>query len=156
MNHTAQHIIHKLGLQQHPEGGYFKEIYRNRTEINNRNMATSIYFLLHDEEKSHFHKLTSDELWYYHEGHPLKVHMITPDGSYHYKILGSLTEGDCLPQLVIPAGTIFGAEMIDKTGYCLMGCMVSPGFHFDDFYLYTTSELQQKFPAHTNIIEHLT
>ena len=87
-----QYYISKLGLEPHPEGGYFKRTFESQEQITDQELTvhfegkrmlyTSIYFLLTSNDVSHFHRLQSDELWYYHAGSPLSVHMIDENGEY--------------------------------------------------------------------------
>lgn len=158
---NAQFWINKLQLQPHPEGGYFREIYRNnfkvvRTDTQEiKNAATSIYFLLGEQDKSHFHRLKSDEIWYFHQGNPLKVCMFSVEGKYTETILGcNIEKGEQL-QIILPIGTIFGAYPL-YGGFCLMGCMVNPGFDFSDFELFKRDELLSMFPENHEIIKNLT
>ncbi len=154
----AQYWINKLDLKPHPEGGYFKEIYRGKTMIELtgydglRNTATSIYFLLDKQDKSHFHRLRSDEIWYYHEGVPLTVCMFDAKGNYGETMLGKNVEKGEKLQVIMEAGTIFGAWHPNENGYTLMGCMVSPGFDFKDFELVEKSKLLKFFPDKKEII----
>ena len=153
-------IIKFLDLIKHPEGGYFKETYRSEevyeSNQGSRNLSTNIYFLLKSGQKSAFHRLKSDEFWYYHEGSSLEVFIIHPDGKLEERILG----GDCLsshePQLLLPKGTWFAARCKDESSYTLISCSVAPGFHFDDFELAERKELQNKFPQFHTLIAELT
>lgn len=155
---SAAYWIQKLKLTQHPEGGYYRETYRSqekvRTKVGIRSSATSIYFLLEGENISHFHQLTSDELWYYHHGSSTIIHMIDQDGNYNTEKLGR--DHDTALQILIPAGVIFAAEVEDKKSYALMGCVVSPGFDFADFKLYAKNELLALHPEHEAIIKRFT
>jgi uncharacterized protein len=157
--------IHYLNLQPHPEGGWFSEIYRNPEQISDkelttkysgtRNLATSIYFMLAYENISKLHRLKSDELWYFHYGSPLKVH-IFHNKEYKTIIMGTdILKGQQL-QLIIPAGAIFGAEIEENHGFTIVGCMVTPGFHFNDFELLTYMQVLELYPNHSKIIERLT
>ncbi|MEQ8469772.1 MAG: cupin domain-containing protein [Marinoscillum sp.] len=157
---SADFWIDQLNLEAHPEGGYYKEVYRNPGNIQimeeggTRNLATSIYFLLKHKDKSHFHQLKSDELWYFHKGQPAVVHILEA-GGYRREILGSdISKGHSL-QVVIPRESIFAAEVLDSAGddYTLMGCMVNPGFDFKDFRMVEAEELHTKFPEHQTLIE---
>lgn len=162
---TSTSFIQQLNLLPHPEGGYFREIYRNEKEVpgnllseqysGNRNLATSIYFLLESGQVSKLHQLKSDEIWYYHTGSPLHVHIFSGK-NYKKLTLGPDVEKNQKLQIIIPAGSIFGAEVILQQSFTLMGCMVSPGFHFDDFRLVTGNELYSSFPEHKSIIKNLT
>lgn len=153
---SADYWIEKLGLQAHPEGGYFRELYRSDLtqtfEMGQRNLATSIYFLLCQEEKSHFHQLTSDELWYFHAGGPASVHIFDHSG-YRNVHLGLDLEAGQLPQILLPRKCIFAAEVLDKSNYTLTGCVVAPGFDFQDFRLVPKRELLADFPEYAALIE---
>ena len=162
----APQWIAKLNLQPHPEGGYFREIYRSAEELDGitlkdkrkgtRNLATSIYFLLYSGEKSFFHRLRSDEIWYYHAGSPFNIYCIDEQGNSRNILLGSLPEMHQVPQVIIPAGTIFGAMVLENNSYSLAGCMVTPGFSFDDFELMSREYLLDKFPRERDLIIKLT
>ena len=80
--------INHLNMSRHPEGGYYKEIFRSEKLVDNDKSAmTSIYYLLENEDKSAFHRLTSPEVWYYHAGYPLMLHVIYPDGRFGYALV---------------------------------------------------------------------
>jgi hypothetical protein len=158
MHPRAQELIEHFQLTPHPEGGYYKEVYRSSQEFNDkkRNYLTSIYFLLVDNEVSHFHRIKSDECWYFHEGEALSIHSITPDGRHQSKDLGLNVAKHEDPFHLVPAGTIFGSHIKNQVGYALVSCAVSPGFHFDDFELFTQDELSALYPQHDQIIRKLT
>ena len=148
-----QKWIDFLDLEPHSEGGFFKQTFHSSTTVQNeegkeRFLYTSIYFLLRSEDRSHFHRLKSDELWYFHAGSPLTVHMITEDGRYETKKLGLNTERGEYPQVLVPKNTIFGSTVDDPKTYSLVGCLVSPGFDYNDFELFTQEELLKKYPEH--------
>lgn len=152
---TAEYFINKLGLLPHIEGGYYKEIYRSALTTGDRSLCTTIYFLLQGEQVSHFHQLTADEIWFFHYGDALLVHQIDAAGNLTAQKLGNkLDEGET-PQLLIPAGSIFASEMTNKNSFVLVSCMVSPGFEFDDFKLFSKAELTEKYPAHHTIVARL-
>ena len=152
--------IDNLNLHPHPEGGYYKEVYRSQDSfkpvgfVGERNYMTSIYFLLEAGSVSHFHSINSDELWYFHAGDSLSVHVIYPDGKLDTLKIGRNVEDGELPQVVVPAGTVFGSK--SNGNYSLVGCVVSPGFDFQDFKLFRTSELIKSYPKHRQIIEVLS
>ncbi len=163
---TSEKIIKKLDLIAHPEGGYFKEVYRSEEEIkieglperyeSTRCFGTSIYYLLEGEQFSAFHKLQSDETWHFYLGSPILLHLINKEGKYSNVILGQKVEEDELLQFTIAHGTWFAAEVKDKSSFSLVGCTVYPGFDFADFEMCNKEELLKKFPQHKNIIEKLT
>lgn len=161
MIRNADYFIKSLDMIAHPEGGYFKECFQSDENIkvnhtnDSRHLWTSIYFLLRTGEVSNFHILESDEMWYYHSGSPLTIYMISPNGELITKQLGLNIEKGESPQVLVPKGYIFGSSM-NEDGFALVGCMVSPGFHFDDFKLFSRSDLMSKYPEHENIIEKLT
>jgi predicted cupin superfamily sugar epimerase len=148
-------IVERLNLQQHPEGGYYREYYRSSivvpTERGERSAATSIWFCLPVGVISHLHRLSNDENWYWHEGGPVTVHIIHPDGRYESVELGP---PPYTYAAVLPAGTWFGAETSGTD--VLVSAMVAPGFAFEDFELGTREELIQYFPQHESLITRLT
>jgi uncharacterized protein len=157
--------VSKLGLTPHPEGGYYKSTFVSDEQITDielsvnfegeRKLYTSIYFLLPSEEVSHFHRLKSDELWYYHGGSPLTIHVIHENGEYEELKLGLDLEKGEVPQILVKKNSIFGSSVLEKDTCSLVGCMVSPGFEFRDFELFTQKELLKKYPQHQEIIMKL-
>jgi len=156
----AQKWINQLELVPHPEGGYYKSTYKSdilvEREQGKRALYTSIYFLLRSEDISHFHRLQSDELWYFHAGSSLTIHMITPEGEYQEVSLGLDIEKGEVPQFVVPKHTIFGSSVKDANTFSLVGCMVSPGFDFLDFELFLQDDLLAEYPNHSEIIRKMT
>ncbi|PLX11659.1 MAG: hypothetical protein C0598_07830 [Marinilabiliales bacterium] len=157
---SANYFIEKLKLIKHPEGGWYKEVYRSEEfiDINSlderfsseRNLSTSIFFLLEKNEFSAFHKIKSDEIWHYHSGSSLKLHMITPEGKLIEKKLGLDIENNEFPQVVVPHGYYFAAKTEGE--FTLCGCTVSPGFDFSDFEMPNSESLTEMFPAQAEII----
>lgn len=162
----ANLLIQELNLATHPEGGYYKETYRSfglipkdslPKEFNgDRNYCTNIYFLLKSENISAFHKINQDETWYFHEGSPIKIHQIAPDGTYSFVILGNDVLANQKFQHVVPAGYWFGATVEVNNSYSFVGCSVAPGFDFNDFVLAEQHELINLYPQHAQIITQLT
>jgi predicted cupin superfamily sugar epimerase len=158
--------INKLGLQKHPEGGYFKEVYRADESIlkehlparysGERSFATSIYFLITSESFSAFHKIKSDETWHFYYGSPLTLHIIDKSGNYTEINLGNNPDEGEVLQFTIPHGNWFAANVNENNSYALLGCTVAPGFHFDDFELGKKDELARKFPQHEKLIKKFT
>lgn len=157
--------VTKLGLTPHPEGGYYKRTFEANESITDnelsvtyegeRKLYTSIYFLLTSEDVSHFHRLKSDELWYYHAGSALTVHVIHENGEYEALKLGINLEMGEAPQILVKKNSIFGSSVMEKDTCSLVGCMVSPGFDFQDFEMFTQDELLQDYPQHEEIIRKL-
>ena len=161
--HSAEFWIQHLDLKPHPEGGFYKEVYRSGIEMGKdvmpfvfsgtRRLATSIYYLLRSGEISKLHRLKSDELWYYHFGSSLKIIMINQEGQKVTKLLGPKLDRAEQLQVIIPAGTIFAAEITEQNSYSVFGCMVSPGFEFEDFELFSKEDLIQAYPKQAALIE---
>lgn len=160
----ACRCLEQLCMCQHPEGGYYAEAYRAAGMVSGdslpghagpRSFLTSIYFLLPPGDVSRFHRLLSDEIWYYHGGGSLTIHCLNREGAYEARVLGpDLSAGQSL-QIAVPAGVWFGA-IPDGLEACLAGCAVAPGFDFADFELAARYDLLQQFPQHKTIIELLT
>lgn len=158
--------IERLRLEPHPEGGYFRETYRSPVVIDRsdladlddgpRSVATSIYFLLTSENFSALHRLRSDEIWNFHAGNSLTVHVIHPDGRYQALRVGLEPETGATPQAVVPAGCWFGSTVEEPAGYALVGCTVAPGFDFADFELADRADLLKQYPRHADLIRRLT
>ncbi len=156
---NAQFLIKTLQLLPHPEGGYYKETYRSDRRISvdgrERNVCTAIFFLLENHQKSHFHRIQSDELWFFHQGEPLEMVMLQ-DQKAHTVLLGNNLEEGESPQIVIPANTWFAAKIKRSTGYALVSCSVAPGFDFSDFELADEKELLQDYPHLKTVISNYT
>ena len=166
MTKNAYYWIEKLNLQQHPEGGCFREIYRSEETIKqhalperfdgDRSIATSIYFLLRSSEISAFHRIRSDELWHFYTGSSLTIHVINRAGDYSQVHLGRDFEKVEVFQAAIKRGVWFGATVNDPETFTLVGCTVAPGFDFHDFEMGERDKLIEKYPKHREIIEKLT
>lgn len=163
---NAQYWIEKLNMNKHPEGGYFKETYRSHETIGReclpkryndaRAYGTAIYFLLETDNISAFHKIKSDELWFFHTGDPVEIYLLQQDGLITLKLGHDPEQGETL-QAILPAQTWFAARpQKGQYGFSLMSCTVNPGFDFDDFELAKRQELEQAFPAHKNLIRKLS
>lgn len=154
---TKEEIIKNLKLQPHPEGGYYRETYRSETDCKEgtRSTCTVIYFLLTSENCSKFHRIKSDEMWYFHAGSPLIVHTLTSKGHIQEIVGNNILNGET-PQLLVPKNTIFGSTVKDNNSFSLVSCSVSPGFEFNDFELFRTEELVSLYPEHKHIITQLT
>jgi uncharacterized protein len=163
---TGQDWIRDLGLKPHPEGGFFREVYRAEEKIardglppryrGDRSLSTSIYFLLLGRQVSRLHRLRSDEIWHFYEGSPVIVHSIGPGGAYAPIALGRDAAAGHVFQAVARAGWWFGAEVAAADSYALVGCTIAPGFEFDDFELGRRETLLAEFPGHRALIEKLT
>ncbi len=166
MSKTAQYWIDHLKLSKHPEGGYFREVYRSGEFINKkglpgryssfRSFSTSIYFLLKSNEFSAFHRLKSDETWHFYEGSPLVLYIILPDGKLATVKIGKEPGNKEFLQFTIPKNSWFAAHPLTSGSYSLLGCTVSPGFDFDDFELGRMEVLSKAFPQHQKLIRKFT
>lgn len=156
LNKEIQQLIELLDLQPHPEGGYYKETYRSFENTHgNRSLMTAIYFLLTSDNVSHFHRIKSDEHWFYHSGDSLTVHILNENGHVILKLGPKLDEGESFHH-VVPKNTIFGSSVQSKNGYSLVSCVVAPGFDFEDFELLNSTELLKLYPKEKEIIDKLT
>ena len=162
---TGKYWIEKLGLIEHPEGGYYKETYRSEEKIpldvlpdrykSERTFGTSIYFLLTTESVSNFHRLNSDEIWHYHQGGAARIHFISPIGEHYTKVIGADFKTGQSLQVVIPRNYWFAAEVISED-FILVGCTVAPGFEFEDFELADRQKLCATWPELKGLIESFT
>lgn len=153
-------LVQSLNLKAHPEGGFYSETYRSELSVQNekgdeRSIITSIYFLLRSQDVSHFHRIQGDELWFWHEGSPLSIHLLGENGHEILK-LGPVTNRDSRPQQLVPSKTIFGSSVDTPDSYALVSCVVAPGFDFRDFELFQSEDLLPLFPKAEKIIRKLT
>ena len=153
-----QELVTKFNLQAHPEGGFYSETYRSDqlTASQDRNLVTCIYFLLTSENVSNFHRIKSDEMWFFHEGSSLTVHTLDPQNGHLQHAVGNEIQKGQTPQLVVPKNTIFGSSVTDENSYSFVSCVVAPGFDFNDFELFTRDALLEEYPKEFAIIERLT
>lgn len=158
MNQDAAALVTRLGLEPHPEGGYFRETYRAELVLEAppgfsgpRAACTAILFLLEDPDFSAFHRIRSDEIWHFYRGQELVIECIDPNGEHSQQGLGAEN-----PQVVVKAGTWFGARLLKPGSYALVGCTVAPGFDFSDFEMANRRELTQQYTDHSELIRSLT
>jgi predicted cupin superfamily sugar epimerase len=128
----AEGLIDKLGLQPHPEGGWYRETWRGPAGPDGRASATAIHFLLKAGERSHWHTVDAHEIWLWHAGDPLRLSLAASDaGPVREVVLG--TEA---MQHVVEVGEWQAAEPLARdAGYTLVSCVVAPGFDFAGFIL---------------------
>lgn len=160
--HGPQTWIDRLLLEPHPEGGYFREVFRSVEEMSTsrgpRAASTSIYFLLTASSFSALHRIAFGETWYFHAGSDLEVVQLGPDEELVVHRLGFSPAAAHL-QTHIPGGCWFGARLAAPHGpndYALVGCSVAPGFDFRDFEMGSRAELLSSYPSHRDWIEALT
>lgn len=164
----AEHWIESLRLDPHPEGGWYRETYRSSGSYDfsgtapfdgPRAYATSIHYLLRSTDRSRLHRIHSDELWYFHAGSPLEVHLFSEDGHHSYFTLGANPDRGELLNSWVPAGYSFGARLATGAGpedFSLVSCVVAPGFDFRDFTFTGRNELLDRSPSSHEVIIALT
>ena len=130
---SAADIIARLGLKPHPEGGHYRETFRDSScDANGRSRSTAIYFLLARGERSHWHRIDAVEVWHYYAGDALTLRIA--DGSETRIItLGPDIAAGEAPQAIVPAHAWQAAESTGE--WTLVGCTVAPGFEFAKFEL---------------------
>jgi uncharacterized protein len=190
---SALEVAKSLLLEPHREGGFFRETYRSPirvcTKAGQRSLTTSIFYLMTNDDPSRFHRLTSDELWFYHAGAPLELVLLDPAvppsppeesvASVELPYVSCIIGPD-LPQALVPARywaaarVLTGNEADWGTGraperrwtpdrrstrdyrWTLVSCVVTPGFHYDDFELADRETLLSAFPQAREAILALT
>jgi predicted cupin superfamily sugar epimerase len=135
----AAALVRELGLVEHPEGGYYGEVYRSSAAVEladrrgPRPALTTIYFLLPAGSVSRWHRVLSDEVWHFYEGTPVELWVAQPGGEDIRRVrLGPLAPGQ-RPVEAVPAGYWQAARSTGE--YSLVGCTVGPGFDYRDFAL---------------------
>ncbi len=130
---TAAEIIARLDLKPHPEGGHYRETFRDsRRDVDGRSASTAIYFLLARGERSHWHRIDAAEVWHYYAGSALNLQIADDVGQRRIRLGPDLAAGE-VPQTIVPAQAWQAAE---STGdWTLVGCTVAPGFDFAKFEL---------------------
>ncbi len=164
---TSQEIIQRLQLVPLTiEGGYFRETYRSEMLLaaaalpaeygGDRNVSTSIYYLLTPDTFSAIHRVKSDEVFHFYAGDPVEMLQLHDDGSGKVVIIGNDFAAGHEPQLVVPGGLLQGCRLKPGGNWALMGCTVAPGFDYGDFTAPARAELLAKYPDHADMITALT
>ncbi len=130
---SAADMIAQLELKPHPEGGHFRETFRDtRHDQNERPVSTAIYFLLARGERSHWHRIDAVEVWHYYAGSALTLEIADGDGRRSIRLGPDLAAGE-VPQAIVP---VQAWQAAGSTGdWTLVGCTVAPGFDFATFEL---------------------
>jgi predicted cupin superfamily sugar epimerase len=128
----AQAVRAALGLAPHPEGGAYRELWRDAPEGGGRGAATSILFLLEAGERSHWHRVDAAELWIWQAGAPLRLEISAPDPIKTIRLGPNLNAHETL-QAVVPAHAWQAAESLGA--WTLASCVVAPAFDFSGFEL---------------------
>jgi uncharacterized protein len=129
----ADEIIEVLGLEVHPEGGYYRETFRDESGVDGRAWSTAIYFLLKQGQSSHWHRVDAAEIWHWYAGAPLELGIASSEGRCDIVRLGPQLKHGERPQAVVPAGAWQSA--CSSGEWTLVGCTVAPGFQFSGFEL---------------------
>ncbi len=130
---TADDIIKLLDLHPHPEGGHFRETFRDAADANGRSVSTAIYFLLMENELSDWHTVDAAEAWHFYAGSALLLETAETGGQMHSVQVGPDLPAGQRPQAIVPAGHWQRARSLG--GWSLVGCTVAPGFEFAGFKL---------------------
>ena len=131
----AADVVRRLDLKPHPEGGHFRETFRDSPTVDGgRAASTAIYFLLARGERSRWHRVDAAEVWHFYAGAPLALDIAAGDGAAieHVMLGADLARGE-RPQAVVPAWVWQAAE--SRGDWMLVGCTVAPGFEFKGFEL---------------------
>lgn len=155
---SATERIQQLSLVRHPEGGYYTRIYESLTTLQTqkgvRTASSAIHYLLEQNDFSSWHRISHDEIWFFHEGLPLTIHELTNNGDLKSSILSHHHN----LSITIKGNTWFRAEAKShhfKGQYSLVSCVVSPGFDFLDFEIGKEQNLLTEYPQHKDIIKRL-
>lgn len=126
-------IIARLGLAAHPEGGWYRETFRDAPPDGSRGALTQIYYLLRAGERSRWHRVDAVEVWHFHAGDPLLLRMAEPAQPARSIVLGIDFSQGQQAHAVVPAGAWQAAEPLGQ--FTLVGCTVAPAFRFEGFEL---------------------
>jgi len=126
---SAQDIIRMLALKPHPEGGHFRETFRDpKQAADGRSVSTAIYFLLARGERAHWHRVDVVEIWHWYAGAPLQLEIAAAPGRVERVTLGGDISAGLRPQAVVPPQAWQAAQTLGD--WTLLGCTVAPGFDF--------------------------
>jgi uncharacterized protein len=157
---NAAQVAATLNMRPHREGGYYRETYRSSfltpTPVGTRSLCTSILYLLTATDPSRFHRLRFDELWFFHAGSPLEMVFLDP--------VETVVVGADSPQALAPGGRwmaarILGSERrgdVPPPAWALVGCVVNPGFEYDDFEAGTREALLREFPGAADLVDEFS
>ncbi len=164
MDETVKELIDRLELSEHPEGGYYRRTYESKLKLEpgelpekytgKRRAGSAIYYLLPADDFSAFHRLEAEETWHFYRGQPLTLHVLDEQQGHTKHKLGPKIEAGEQPQVTVPAGKPFAAEV--EIGYTLVGCTVVPEFNFEDYRLCGRQKLLADFPDARKVIRRLT
>lgn len=141
-------FIEALHLEPHPEGGFYREMHRSKTivyavnSLEQKSAYTSIYYLLSGGDFSSWHRIKSDETWFFHVGCDVLIYYFDEKKLLQTFQLGLASKN---LQATIPANTWFSAKPLSESSFCLVSCAVAPGFEFNDFEIGRREELIEEF-----------
>lgn len=127
----ADEIIAVLGLKPHPEGGHYREMFKDEAGLSGRAHSTAIYYLLRTGEQSLPHRIDAAEIWHFYRGAPLELTIKVEGGPWQRHVLGPQVECGERPQVIVPPHAWQAARPLGD--YTLVGCTVAPGFLFETF-----------------------
>ncbi|MDD4921708.1 MAG: cupin domain-containing protein [Bacteroidales bacterium] len=163
---NAEDIIRLLNLKAHPEGGYYREIYRSEETMDQKSLpsrysgprcfSTGIYYLLTSDDRSMMHRVKSDETFHFYMGDPAEILKLYPDGTGEMMEIGIDLEKGMKPCVTIEKGVWQGQRLKEGGRFVLYGTTVSPGFEFEDFEFGDRESLQKEYPQFREKIEELT
>jgi predicted cupin superfamily sugar epimerase len=126
---SSQDIVRMLALKRHPEGGHFRETFRDpKQTADGRSVSTAIYFLLARGERAHWHRVDVVEIWHWYAGAPLRLEIAAAPGRVERVTLGGDISAGLRPQAVVPPQAWQAAQTLGD--WTLLGCTVAPGFDF--------------------------
>lgn len=129
---AAKDVIFTLGMQRHPEGGWYARTFEDSDQADGRARSTAIYYLLEAGDASHWHRVDAVEVWHYYAGAPLKLRL-SEGTSVDEHVLGADIAAGQRPQVVVP--TLCWQSAVTTGDWTLVGCTVAPGFQFSGFEL---------------------
>ncbi len=154
----ASEVIARYGLRPHPEGGWYREVYRSGRSVGippgypgERTALTAILYLLRAGEVSVLHRVRSEEVWVHLAGDPLELVVLESDVR-SVRLAPALEAGT--PLAVVPAGALQGARSLGA--WSLVACLVAPGFEFEDFEIPAGDEILARFPEHRDLVSAFT
>ena len=165
---TANEVKKLLGLKKHPrEGGWYVRTWESEQFVaatcfdegrydGDRRISTAIYYLLEPETFSEMHVLESDEIFHHYLGGAVEMLQLFEDGRSERVVIGKDLAAGERPQHVVRRGVWQGSRLLEREGWALLGCTVSPGFEFVDYAAMGRAELVERWPGEAERIGALT
>lgn len=158
--------LDKLNMMPHPEGGYYRRNWQSqisgdlkdptgKISFPNRQIGSSIIYLLPKEMVCKWHRVKCDEMWHHYHGTALKMYLLTAQKGLETIILGPDITAGQLPQFIIPRQTWFAAELAEPLDFALCGCTLWPAFSYTDFEMAELEPLADDFPACKDLISRI-